>query len=127
MAVCTDLFFVVKIQDAAKRAGLELKCYKTRESAMDAARNGVRMVVLDLNCREVDCVDLARSLKAHPATAAIPQVAFLSHVQADLARAAQQAGCDRVMARSAFSNGVVQIMAALGAEPDNASLPVGIA
>jgi hypothetical protein len=41
-------------------------------------------------------------VKSDAATASVPTVGFLSHVQKDLAVAARKAGCDRVTARSAF-------------------------
>ncbi len=36
---------------------------------------------------------------------------FLSHVQKDLAVAAKEAGCDRIMARSAFTRDLPKIIA----------------
>jgi hypothetical protein len=38
-------------------------------------------------------------------------VGFLSHVQKDLAVAARESGCDRVMARSAFTRDLPEILA----------------
>jgi hypothetical protein len=40
----------------------------------------------------------------------VPTVGFLSHVQRDLAVAAREAGCDRVMARSAFTKDLPTIL-----------------
>jgi hypothetical protein len=42
-------------------------------------------------------------VKSDEATREISTVGFLSHVQKDLAVAAREAGCDRVVARSAFT------------------------
>jgi hypothetical protein len=41
-------------------------------------------------------------------------VGFLSHVQDDLALAAREAGCDRVMARSAFVENLPRIISGDG-------------
>jgi phosphoketolase len=41
----------------------------------------------------------------------IPTVGFLSHVQKDLAVAAREAGCDRIVARSAFTRDLPRILA----------------
>ncbi|MBI4455188.1 MAG: hypothetical protein HY644_04735 [Acidobacteria bacterium] len=49
----------------------------------------------------VALVELIRELKQRGLT--IPMVAFVSHVRADLVKAAEEAGCDRVVARSYFS------------------------
>ncbi|HLL39636.1 MAG TPA: hypothetical protein VK357_08200, partial [Rubrobacteraceae bacterium] len=40
----------------------------------------------------------------------IPVIGFLSHVQKDLAVAARESGCDRVMARSAFTKDLPEIL-----------------
>ncbi len=111
IAICSDLFFAVKIQDAAKRAGLQLVSARTVEAAVEAARRGARLVILDLNDREVDTVAAVRALKEDPETAAAPLLAFLSHVDVHKAQAAREAGCDRVMARSRFSTEVVKLLA----------------
>ena len=96
LAVCTDLFFIVKIQDAARRAGFDVKFSKTADDLTDAP-----LVVVDLNCRDLDVIALIRAIKS---TSTIPVLGFLSHVEADLAKSAKEAGCDRVLARSAFSS-----------------------
>lgn len=117
LSICTDLFFAVKIGDAAKRSGIQVKFPKSRELLLDAARAGAALIVLDLNCRDVDCVELVRALKSDPACAAIPVTAFVSHVQADLIHAAREAGCDRVLARSAFVKELDQILRTAAAAP----------
>jgi len=37
-------------------------------------------------------------------------IGYLSHVQGELKQAAQEAGCDMVMAKSAFSQNIQQIL-----------------
>ena len=111
VAVTSDLMFVVKINDAAKKAGLQIVCVKSQEDAVTQAGSRPRLMIIDLNCPSVDGVALIRSLKASPELRAIPLVAFLSHVQVDLGRAAQEAGCDMVLPRSAFSQDVNAILA----------------
>jgi hypothetical protein len=62
----------------------------------------------------VICCSLAdTSLLAPPAGVALDRLVtiyFISHVQADLARESREAGCDVVMARSAFSQQLPQIV-----------------
>lgn len=112
LVVCTDLFFAVKIDDAAKRAGIQPKFLKSRDSLVEAARGGAALVVLDLNCRDVDAASLLRDLASDPATAHIPAVAFVSHVQTELIRSARETGYGRVLARSAFVKELPELMRA---------------
>jgi CheY-like chemotaxis protein len=104
LAVMTDLFFTVKLMDAAKRTGLAVKCVKSINSAVERAGDGTALVVVDLNCREVDSIEVIRRFKSDPALARIPMLGFLSHVQVDKHQEALQAGCDRVVPRSVFSD-----------------------
>ena len=98
----TDLFFAVKINDAAKKAGYTFTMAKTDEAALSHAQGGAGIMIFDLNCREVDQIGLIKKIKQDPALAHVRTVAFLSHVQEDLRRAAVEAGCDEVMPRSRF-------------------------
>ncbi len=106
LAVMDDLIFGVKIQEAARRAGQPLEFAATVDLALNkAVRPGTR-VILDLNLRGVDTVDLIRRLKA----ADIPVVAYVAHVQVDLRRAAERAGADQVLARSSFVTKIDQLV-----------------
>ena len=109
LAVLDDLFFQVKIADAAKRAALQLVVVKTEEALSRKLEENPVAVLLDLNCRSIDPIQLVSSLKAGPHSE-VPVIAYVSHVQAELIKQAQQAGCDSVMARSAFSANLPQIL-----------------
>ncbi len=98
----TDIFFAVKINEAAKRAGVGFVMAKTQESALNNIRNGAEVVIVDLNCRELDTVGIIQAIKSDESLKGVRVVAFLSHVFEDLRRAAVQAGCDEVMPRSRF-------------------------
>lgn len=110
VAVLDDLIFGVKIQDAARRLGLGIRFVKSPETAWEAARATPRLIFLDLNIRVLNAIELAQRLKENPATRPIPIVAFVSHVQIDLRRQAQEAGCDEVLARSTFSTKVPDLI-----------------
>jgi CheY-like chemotaxis protein len=110
LAVVEDLFFTVKINDSAKRAGLAVAFVKSQRDTLDQAAEHPSLIILDLNFSSIDPVDLIRKLKADPNLTKIHLVAYVSHVQGDLKQAAQQAGCDMVLARSAFSQNLVQLM-----------------
>jgi hypothetical protein len=57
----------------------------------------------------VDPVDLIRKLKSGDA-AKTSVIAFVSHVHGELKQKAHEAGADMVMARSAFSTNLPQIL-----------------
>lgn len=103
LAVVEDLLFVSKIQETAKHLGLEVRVIAPERLAEQAAREGVTAVILDLNHRSGRALEAARELKSSPATRHLRAVGFLSHVQGELAAAAREAGCDLVLARSAFT------------------------
>jgi len=113
VAVVTDLFFAVKVTDAGKRAGREVKFANSLEQALDLVRSyRPAMVVADLGCHDVDVMELARRLEGEPELSAIPVLGFVSHVQEDRKREALAAGFDRVVARSTFSDRAVELLSA---------------
>jgi CheY-like chemotaxis protein len=103
LAVMSDLFFSVKINDAAKKLGMSAEFVKDKALALEKARAAPPIIILDLNCVEADPLELIAKLKTDPGTAGTPMLAFVSHVQTELKQRAQQAGCDVVVARSAFA------------------------
>jgi CheY-like chemotaxis protein len=109
VAVLSDLMFTAKIQDAAKRAGVEAVFVTSQEKALAQARANPALVILDLNYASVKPLELIVTLKQE----GIPLLGFVSHVEADLIQAARNNGCDRVMARSAFSQNLPAILAEL--------------
>jgi CheY-like chemotaxis protein len=110
LAVLEDLFFTVKIHEAAKRAGLPVQFVKSERDALDGAAEQPAVIVIDLNCTCLDPLQLIRSLKAAPELNTISLVGYVSHVQGELKLQAQEAGCDMVLARSAFSQNLPQIL-----------------
>src|SRR6185436_15620841 len=103
-------FFTVKINEAAKRAGLGITFVKSEIDALEQARSGPALIILDINFQGVDPLNLIRKLKADEHTRDINLIGYLSHVQGELKLQAQQAGCDMVMPRSAFSQNLPQIL-----------------
>ena len=114
LAVVNDLFFAVKLTDAAKRAGLALEFVKESGQVLEKAASKPSLIVFDLNFDAVDPLELVRKLKENVETKSISLIGYLSHVQGDLKQAAQEAGCDMVMARSAFSSNLFQIFKRYG-------------
>ena len=110
LAVLSDLMFTVKIQDAAKRAGMDVTFVTSRENALKQARLSPSVIILDLNDNSVNALELIGTLKGDPETSAIELVGYVSHVQVDLKQAALDKGCNLVVARSAFSQNLPSIL-----------------
>lgn len=110
VAVVEDLFFTVKILDAAKRAGLAIEFVKSEHDALLKAAEHPALMILDLNFAAIDPLHVIAALKADEATKKVRLVGYVSHVQADLKKGAQDAGCDMVLARSALSQNLPQLM-----------------
>ena len=106
----SDLFFTVKILDAAKRTQMQAEIVKTSQELIEKAQSGPALIVFDLNFEAMEPVKMIAELKKETATKATGIIAFVSHVQADLKKEATDAGCDMVLARSAFSQNLDQIL-----------------
>jgi PleD family two-component response regulator len=109
LAVVNDLFFSVKLTDAAKRAGLALEFVKDPDEILEKAGSIPSLIIFDLNFEAVDPLALISKLKSSPKTKSVSLIGYLSHIQAELKQKAQEAGCDMVLARSAFSQNMPQI------------------
>jgi CheY-like chemotaxis protein len=110
LAVLEDLFFTVKINEAAKRAGLPITFLKSEHDVLEQAKTQPALIILDINFQGVDPLSLIRKLKTDEQTKRINLIGYLSHVQGELKLQAQEAGCDMVMPRSAFSQNLPQIL-----------------
>jgi PleD family two-component response regulator len=110
LAVVNDLFFSVKITDAAKRAGMPVEFIKDEKEVIAKAKTKPTLIIFDLNFSDVQPLKLISKLKHGADFKGISVIGYLSHVQADLKLQAQEAGCDMVMARSAFSQNLPQIL-----------------
>jgi CheY-like chemotaxis protein len=110
VAVLSDLMFTVKIQEAAKQAGIGVTFVKSRADALAQAKLNPAMLIIDLNGTSLDALELIDALKADPDTKNLDLLGYVSHVQVDLKQAAQDKGCDMVIARSAFSQNLPTIL-----------------
>jgi CheY-like chemotaxis protein len=110
LAVLEDLFFTVKINESAKRAGLEITFVKSEHDVLEQAKNQPALIILDLNFTGIEPLKLIQKLKADESTRGINLLAYVSHVQGELKQQAQEAGCNMVLARSAFSQNLPQIL-----------------
>ena len=102
--------FIVKIQEAGKRAGLDVIFVKSREAALLQARDNPAVMILDLNTTALNALEFISTLKGDAETSKVNLLGYVSHVQSDLKHAAQEKGCDTVIARSAFSQNLPTIL-----------------
>jgi len=110
LAVVSDLFFSVKINDAAKRAGMIVEFVKDQKDVLDKARAKPSLIIFDLNFDSVNPLELIAALKGNAEFKSISCIGYLSHVQGELKQKAHETGCDMVLARSAFSQNLPQIL-----------------
>jgi CheY-like chemotaxis protein len=115
LAVLDDLLFTVKINDLAKRSGLTPEFLKSEHDVLLKAKERPALIIIDLNAHSVHPVRLIEKLKQDEETRPVSLIAFVSHVHGELKQKAQEAGCDMVLARSAFSTNLPQILKRHGA------------
>ncbi len=115
LAAVEDLLFRSKISETANTLGIEAKFPRSpRKLVEQATASPPDLLVLDLNSSRFKPLKLLREVKSDEALRDVPVVGFLSHVQRELAVAARESGCDRVVARSAFTKDLPEILAGDG-------------
>jgi CheY-like chemotaxis protein len=115
IALIDDLFFQARVRETAKHTGVALETAATGEQLLAAAAaSPAALILVDLNARQ-GALEAVERLCA-PAPSGNPRrvIAFLSHVQTDLAERARAAGCQDVMPRSKFTQNLAAIL--LGAK-----------
>ena len=110
LAAVNNLFFVGKLQSAAKQASVLLTFASSEDDLLEKAREGAELVVLDLGDQEMDAVEAIKKLRSAPETSNLRMLAFVRHTDPDRAEQARQAGCERVIARSEFSVQLVDLL-----------------
>jgi CheY-like chemotaxis protein len=133
IALIDDLFFQAKLFETAKQTGVTLEIAPTGEQLLKAAAaNPHALVIVDLNARQgalaaveqlckqneqrasldgVGCgLELESGVKSNAPGNPRRVIAFLSHVQTELAERARAAGCQDVMPRSKFTQNLAAIL-----------------
>jgi CheY-like chemotaxis protein len=110
LVAVSDLFFTAKILDAAKRALMQAEMVTTQEALREKLKTGPALIVFDLNFEAMEPLRMIGEVKSAPETRDTGTIAFVSHVQGELKMQAHDAGCDMVLARSAFSQNLPQIL-----------------
>jgi CheY-like chemotaxis protein len=109
-----DLFFLAKIQEAARKVGVKVAFVKADKDIVsrladvpEASRPS--LIVFDLNNVGAKPLTLIPRLKSKMKRGT-SVIGFLSHLQGDLKAKAMEAGCDMVMPRSAFSQNLPNLL-----------------
>ncbi|HWX39410.1 MAG TPA: hypothetical protein VNY09_09200 [Candidatus Sulfotelmatobacter sp.] len=111
IALIDDLFFLAKVRETAKQTGVALETASTGEQFVKAASvSPSALLLVDLNARQ-GALDAVEQL-CSPDAGGNPRrvIAFLSHVQTELAERARAAGCEDVMPRSKFTQNLAEIL-----------------
>ncbi len=109
LALLDDLFFQAKILETAKQLGIAVRTATTSDALLAGiAKETPKLVIVDLNARDTPLQAIEKVRAAQPS---LPLIAFLSHVQTDLAEQARAAGCTQVMPRSQFTRDLATILA----------------
>lgn len=111
LAAVEDLLFRSKISETADALGVEAAFPRSPKKLIEALRaSPPDLLILDLNSARFDPLEVLRLVKSDGALQGVTTLGFLSHVQGDLALAARESGCDRVMARSAFVENLPRVL-----------------
>ena len=104
LALVDDLMFRSKIKSTAQQAGAAVTFAGSRDAALSAMRaNTPALVVFDLNNIRADPLGTLAEMKKDAVLSAVPTVGYVSHVDVQTIDAARAAGVDEVLARSAFT------------------------
>jgi len=111
LAVLDDLMFSSKVKTTASQLGVAVTFARSRDAALAEMRKAApSLVILDLNNPRTDPMGIVADMKADPALASVPTVGYASHVQTDVIDAARRAGVGEVLARSAFTMRLAEIL-----------------
>ena len=104
LAVLDDLLFTSKIKNAGAQTGTSIRFARSSADALAEMRKSVpSLVIFDLNSSHTDPLATLAEMKKDSALATVPTIGFASHMHSDVINAARAAGMDEVMARSAFT------------------------
>ena len=112
-AFVDDLFFLAKIQEVARKLNVKVEFVKSEKDiaawAEENPEDKPSLVIVDLNSNSIKPLQVIAKLKSK-FKKGTSILGFVSHVQGDLKVKAQEAGCDAVMPRSAFSQNLPNLL-----------------
>jgi DNA-binding NarL/FixJ family response regulator len=107
VALMDDIFFQMKVAETAKHLGIEFKVATNVGALLSLLDPRPQLVIVDLNAGSQPVEAIAKLRAVAPE---VRVVAFLSHVQRELAKQAKNAGCDEVLPRSSFTQNLAEIL-----------------
>ena len=113
LCVIDDLIFSIKISTAAKSLGAPVFFERSADMVLPRIREKhPSLVIFDLNSTKLRPLAVIAAVKGDSELRDIRTLGYVSHVQTDLIAAARAAGIDEVLARSAFSDRLGEILTA---------------
>src|SRR5262249_41784879 len=109
VALMDDLFFQMKLAETARQLGVEVKVATNGDALMGLMESAPKLMIVDLNARSQP---LQAIEKVQQNNKDVRMVAFLSHMQTQLAAQAQAAGCTEVIPQSSFTQNLAAILSA---------------
>jgi len=111
LCIVDDLIFSIKISTAAKALAAPVFFERMPDMVLPRIREKrPSLVIFDLNSAKLRPLEVIAQMKGDPTLSGIRTLGYVSHVQTDVIGAARRAGIDEVLARSAFSERLGQIL-----------------
>ena len=103
--------FATKISTAAKAVQAQVAFERAAANVLPRIRaERPALVIFDLNSTRLHPIETIAAIKRDADVSGTRTLGYVSHVQADVIAAARGAGCDEVLARSAFSAQLADIL-----------------
>ena len=113
MILCAidDLLFSIKISTAAKGLGADVYFERAAHMVLPRIREKrPSLVIFDLNSNRLEPMQRIAEMKADAELRDVRTLGYVSHVDSATIAAARAAGIDDVLARSAFSARLAEIL-----------------
>jgi DNA-binding NarL/FixJ family response regulator len=117
MIVCAvdDLIFSVRISTTARALGVNAYFERNPGNILATIRDKQpSLVIFDLNSKRLEPLAAIAALKDDPTLKGTRTLGYVSHVDTETIEAARRAGIDQVLARSAFTDRLGEILTGAG-------------
>ena len=111
LVINNDLIWGTKIAETVRQAGLTSITAKTEQEVMDQARQHPSLILIDLGIKSLDPMAVIRRLKEDVELKKMPILGYTFHTDQETWQKGVAAGCDRVVARSALQQALVNELA----------------
>ena len=114
LMVGSNLFFLPRVQNAARPSGYGVRLTSTAESFWEAYdEDGAALVLVDLEGDRAEWSQVARGMRERVDRCRV--VAFGPHADVESLELAARLGCDAVLTKGVFSRDIVKIIQTEGA------------